>query len=121
METTGILRGSSEAWNHKFNLIGVSLTKPFDVLAHFDAGPEHVVKAEIHLDDPRQIAGIEAAWDELFSDDPPARTFIPATFPTRSTIEIEFIAVDPKGPLRREVLQPDGLPDPVGREADHLG
>ena len=28
MEITGILRGSSEAWNHKFNLIGVSLTKP---------------------------------------------------------------------------------------------
>jgi hypothetical protein len=28
LETTGILRGSSEAWNHKFNLIGVSLTKP---------------------------------------------------------------------------------------------
>jgi hypothetical protein len=29
LEITGILRGSSEAWNHKFNLIGVSLTKPF--------------------------------------------------------------------------------------------
>jgi hypothetical protein len=28
LEITGILRGSSEAWNHKFNLIGVSLTKP---------------------------------------------------------------------------------------------
>ncbi len=28
LETTGILRVSSEAWNHKFNLFGVSLTKP---------------------------------------------------------------------------------------------
>ncbi len=28
MEITGILRSPSEAWNHKFNLIGVSLTKP---------------------------------------------------------------------------------------------
>jgi len=28
LEITGILRGSSESWNHKFNLIGVSLTKP---------------------------------------------------------------------------------------------
>jgi len=30
LEITGILRSSSEAWNHKFNLIGVSLTKPFN-------------------------------------------------------------------------------------------
>jgi hypothetical protein len=29
LEITGILRSPSEAWNHKFNLIGVSLTKPF--------------------------------------------------------------------------------------------
>jgi hypothetical protein len=29
LEITGILRGSSETWNHKFNLIGISLTKPF--------------------------------------------------------------------------------------------
>jgi hypothetical protein len=29
LENTGILRSPSEAWNHKFNLIGVSLTKPF--------------------------------------------------------------------------------------------
>ncbi len=28
LEITGILRGSSEAWNHKFNLFGVSLTEP---------------------------------------------------------------------------------------------
>ncbi|MCZ6860805.1 MAG: hypothetical protein O7I42_11110, partial [Alphaproteobacteria bacterium] len=32
LEITGILRGSSEAWNHKFNLIGVSLTKPSRLL-----------------------------------------------------------------------------------------
>lgn len=88
-----------------------------DVLAHFGAGPEHVAKAEIHLDDPRQIAGIETAWGDLFPDDPPARTFIPATFPTRSTIEIEFVAIDPEGPFRRRSLRPHGLPAPVGREA----
>jgi enoyl-CoA hydratase len=28
LKITGIPRGSSEAWNHKFNLIGVSLTRP---------------------------------------------------------------------------------------------
>ena len=33
MEITGILRNPSEAWNHKFNLIGVSLTKPADAFA----------------------------------------------------------------------------------------
>jgi hypothetical protein len=29
LEITGILRSPPEAWNHKFNLIGVSLTKPW--------------------------------------------------------------------------------------------
>ncbi len=28
LEITDILRSPSEAWNHKYNLIGVSLTKP---------------------------------------------------------------------------------------------
>ncbi len=34
LEITGILRGSSEAWNHKFNLIGVSLTRPYRGFFH---------------------------------------------------------------------------------------
>ncbi len=39
LEITGILRGSSEAWNHKFNLIGVSLTKPSGTLIAVDDLP----------------------------------------------------------------------------------
>jgi hypothetical protein len=32
LETTGFLLGSSEVWNHKFNLSGVSLTKPMYII-----------------------------------------------------------------------------------------
>ncbi len=46
LETTGILRGSSEAWNHKFNLIGVSLTKPICA----------ILQGDFHLSKPCRMA-----------------------------------------------------------------
>ncbi len=48
LEITGILRGSSEVWDHKFNLIGVSLTKP--LLVVIEARVEvDAVGPEIHI------------------------------------------------------------------------
>ncbi len=47
MEITGILRGSSEAGNHKFNLIGVSLTKPSGRVLDANARPIAGVRIEI--------------------------------------------------------------------------
>jgi hypothetical protein len=47
LEITGILRGSSEAGNHKFNLIGVSLTKPTDGLKAYLEAVEGAFGAEI--------------------------------------------------------------------------
>jgi enamine deaminase RidA (YjgF/YER057c/UK114 family) len=76
-----------------------------DVLASHDADLSHVVKAEIHLNDMTQIAAIEKVWREEFKDDFPARIFIPSTFPTPyTTMEIEFIAVDPSGPWIKETI-----------------
>ncbi len=42
LEITGILRGSSEAWNHKFNLIGVSLTRPSKAIKEALCGRSYV-------------------------------------------------------------------------------
>ncbi|TFL14999.1 RidA family protein [Pusillimonas caeni] len=76
-----------------------------DVLASFKADFSKVVKAEIHLNDMTQIAAIERVWREIFGDDPPARIFIPATFPTPyTTLEIELVALDPEGPWDREAI-----------------
>lgn len=76
-----------------------------DVLASFGATLGDSVKAEIHLGDMGQIAAIDRVWREAFPDDPPARIFVPAAFPTTySTMEIELIVRDPAGPWDREVL-----------------
>ena len=75
METTGILRVSSEAWNHKFNLIGVSLTKPsecaiaygleFDEDALHDALADTRLCAEVML---KQFSDLKAKNVETFDD-----------------------------------------------------
>lgn len=76
-----------------------------DVLKSYDADFSHVVKAEIHLNDMRQIAAIERVWREAFGDAPPARIFVPSTFPTPyTTIEIELIAIDPEGPWKKQAI-----------------
>ena len=76
-----------------------------DVLSSFRARLADAVKAEIHLSDMTQIAAIDRVWRETFPDDPPARIFVPAAFPTTySTMEIELVVRDPAGPWDREVL-----------------
>lgn len=76
-----------------------------DVLKSYNADFSHVVKAEIHLNDMRQIAAIDRVWKEAFTSAPPARIFVPSTFPTPyTTIEIELIAIDPDGPWNKKVI-----------------
>jgi len=88
-----------------------------DVLESLGCDVRHVVRAEIHLSDMTQIAGIERVWTEIFPDDPPARIFIPSGFPTTyTTLEIEFIALDPKGPWDRENLSAVGEAPAKGHE-----
>lgn len=82
-----------------------------DVLASFGAGPEHIAKAEIHINDPRLIAGIDEVWYRRFGNEGPARIVVPADFPTENSImEIEFIAVDPAGPYRVEQIHAPEVP-----------
>lgn len=76
-----------------------------DSLESFGANFSHVVKAEIHLSNLDDIAGIDRVWKEAFPDNPPARIFVPTGFPTTySSIEIEFIAIDPRSDLEREQI-----------------
>ncbi len=82
-----------------------------DVLGSFGAGPEHVVKAEIHINDPRLIAGLDEVWARRFGAGGPARVIVPADFPTENSVmEIEFIAVDPAGPYRPVVITAPDAP-----------
>ena len=87
------------------------------VLKSYEATWDHVVKAEIHINDAKLIAGIDEVWRKTFSIDPPARVFVPVNYPTDYTvIEIELIALDPEGPHRKETVSSSDVGMPVGHE-----
>ncbi|MDD5206573.1 MAG: Rid family hydrolase [Desulfobacterales bacterium] len=76
-----------------------------------------VVKAEIHVNDMSNIAGLDEVWQKAFPKDPPARIFVPVTFPNEYAIfEIELIAVDPKSPYKKETVFTNDAPEPLGHE-----
>lgn len=86
-------------------------------LASFGATLRDVVKAEIHLSDLHQIAAVERVWRETFPTDPPARIFVPTGFPTTyTTLEIEFIAIDPRASLPRRQIGAVGQAPALGHE-----
>lgn len=88
-----------------------------DSLASFGADFGHVVKAEIHLGNLDDIAGIDRVWKDAFPDNPPARIFVPTGFPTTySSIEIEFIAIDPLSQMDREQIGETGIAPARGHE-----
>lgn len=88
-----------------------------DVLRSWGASFDHVVKAEIHVNDVQLIAGIDEVWRRAFPRDPPARVFVPVAFPTEYTIlEVELIAVDPDGPYEKSVIAVSDVPSPIGHE-----
>ena len=80
-------------------------------LQEMGASLANVVRAEIHLHDMRNLAGLDEAWPQFFPDDPPARIVVPAGFPAPHTVvEIELIAVDPAGPYRKETVMAADVP-----------
>lgn len=88
-----------------------------DSLASFGAGLSDVVKAEIHLSDLHQIAAVERVWRDAFPTDPPARVFVKTGFPTTyTTLEIEFIAIDPRAALPRRQIGTVGQAPAFGHE-----
>jgi len=80
---------------------------------------EHVVKAELFMSHTSELAGMDEVWRKYFPTHPPARTILPTVLATDpvATIEIEMIAVDPKGPYKKEVITTDKAPKPLGHES----
>lgn len=88
-----------------------------DSLASFGADFSHVVKAEVHLGSLSSIVGIEKVWKDAFPENPPARIFVPTKFPTTySSIEVEFIAIDPQSGFDREQIGETGIAPAKGHE-----
>lgn len=79
---------------------------------------EHVVKAEVHLTNMADFAGMDEVWGRFFPSDPPARLVVPVSrlLLEGMLIEIELIAVDPSGPYRKETILAERTASPLGQE-----
>jgi enamine deaminase RidA (YjgF/YER057c/UK114 family) len=89
-----------------------------DLLEDAGASMSDVVRSEIHLTDMTDLAAVDEVWAEYFPKDPPARVVIPVPLvvvPMR--IETELVAVDPKGPYRKEIIKAKGVPVPLSPES----
>tara|TARA_Y100000590_G_scaffold313999_1_gene354970 strand:+ start:6789 stop:8072 length:1284 start_codon:yes stop_codon:yes gene_type:complete len=89
-----------------------------DLLEDAGASLDHVVKAELHMTNMEDIAIVDELWKEYFPVNPPARVIIPVplvVLPMR--IESEFIAVDPNGPYKKEIINCKNLPKPLSPES----
>ena len=88
-----------------------------DLLADAGCGFGDVVRAEIYLDRMEDYAVFDEVWRTYFPVDPPARVVIrsPLVVP-HAIIEIELVAVDPKGPFDKETIHSDSAPVPLGGE-----
>jgi len=88
-----------------------------DLLEDAGCTMRDVVRAELHMTDMSDIAAVDEVWEEYFPEDPPARIIIPVplvVLPMR--IETELIAVDPKGPYKKEMIHTDQAPARRGPE-----
>ena len=55
----------------------------------------------------------DEVWEEYFPIDPPARVIIPVPLVSPPMIiETGLIAVDPRGPYRKKIIQAEGVPAP---------
>lgn len=79
---------------------------------------EHVVRAEVHLSDIRHLATLNSVWERFFPKDPPARIVVPLPLarPDVMLVEIELVALDPRGPYRKETIFTHDAPTPLGPE-----
>jgi enamine deaminase RidA (YjgF/YER057c/UK114 family) len=82
-----------------------------NLLGRMGSSMDDVVKAEIHMSNASDIAGLNEAWAEFFPSGGPARTIYPADLaPSEQNIEIEFIVNDPDGPYHPEVVNSSRVP-----------
>ena len=76
---------------------------------------DNVVKTEVFLEHPRYLAGLDRVWREFFPKDPPARTTIevgPHPLIPGALVEVYAIGIVPDGTVRKQVIQPAGVPTP---------
>ena len=87
------------------------------LLSDADCSFEDVVRAEIYLDRMEDYAVFDEVWQTYFPVDPPARVVIrsPMVVP-HAIVEIELVAIDPRGPFRKEIIHTDEAPTPLGPE-----
>jgi len=76
---------------------------------------DNVVKTEVFLEHPRYLAGLDRVWREFFPKDPPARTTIEVGLNPLipwELVEVHAIGIVPDGTVRKQVIQPAGVPTP---------
>ncbi len=76
---------------------------------------DNVVKTEVFLEHPKYLAGLDRVWREFFPKDPPARTTIevgPHPLIPGALVEVYAIGIVPDGTVRKQVIQPAGVPTP---------
>src|SRR2546427_256408 len=76
----------------------------------------NVVKTEVFLEHPKYLAGLDRVWREFFPKDPPARTTIevgPHPLIPGALVEVYAIGIVPDGTVRKQVIQPAGVPTPT--------
>jgi enamine deaminase RidA (YjgF/YER057c/UK114 family) len=87
-----------------------------EVLRAAGTGLENVVKMEVCLENPKHLHGMDRIWREFFPKDPPARTVLdvgPTLLIPGALVEVYAIAVVPDGNVRKQVVQPPGVPVPT--------
>lgn len=95
-----------------------SLNSLRKVLEDAGASLEHVVKAEVHLSDPSLFTGMDEVWRRFFPKDPPARLVVPTKLALPlMVVEMELVAVDPRGPYKKEVITTERAPIPLPHES----
>ncbi|MGH8872645.1 MAG: Rid family hydrolase [Acidimicrobiia bacterium] len=119
-EVKGLLPKSNDfpyrLWEIKFQT-RLILAFLANLLGRMDTTLADVVKAEIHMSDASDIAGMSEAWEEFFPSGGPARTIYPADLaPTNQNIEIELIVNDPHGPYHSEAVNSPRVPSLPGGE-----
>lgn len=87
------------------------------LLADAGSGFEDVVRSEIYLVDMADYAVFDEVWRQYFPANCPARIVIqsPLAVP-HAVVEIELVAVDPRGPYKKEIVSTDAAPIPLGPE-----
>ena len=61
-----------------------------------DCGLEHVVKANVWLDDPRDFTSFNAVFERHFRDHPPARSTVQSALMVDAKVEMDVIAYKPE-------------------------